>query len=294
MADRQGLVFRQDYYDEPDGWAAMKSLLVDIFDVDLSPLDALGGHDRTSMPSAYFDPSGVCVANLSAFSMPLIINGRRVEAAGWQSGAVRPAYRGRGLYSDLMSATLERCEQQRFEAMVLYTDKPELYEPLGFRIVPQYSFRGPTPRSTAPVLYSRELDVGTDSDLIRQLLRRRRPVSDRLAVVDQAQLFLLNAILDEGVRLSLIEERGAVIAWRMTDDGVFELLDVVAAEIPALADIVSALGVTAASIESFIPPDLLLWQPEAVVEPGPLVFMMRGADDLMPSEPSCLSPMASF
>nr|WP_237351704.1 GNAT family N-acetyltransferase [Rhizobium sp. ACO-34A] len=144
-ADRAGLFFRQDYFDDPAGWSAIKTLLIDIFNVDITALDGLGGHDRTSFPSAYFDGDGRCIANLSAFSMPLMIDGRAIKAAGWQSGAVRPEYRGRGLYQDLIRITLDRCEEQDLEAIVLYTDKPGLYAPHGFRILPQYSFKGPVP-----------------------------------------------------------------------------------------------------------------------------------------------------
>ncbi len=37
--------------------------------VDIGPLDALGGHDRSNMPSAYFDAEGRCVANFAAFNL---------------------------------------------------------------------------------------------------------------------------------------------------------------------------------------------------------------------------------
>ncbi|NVP54759.1 hypothetical protein [Mycoplana rhizolycopersici] len=54
-SDRAGLIFREDYFDDPAGWAAVKALLVDVFGVDVKPLDRLGGPDRTLMSSAWFD-----------------------------------------------------------------------------------------------------------------------------------------------------------------------------------------------------------------------------------------------
>ncbi|SMD16935.1 GNAT family N-acetyltransferase [Rhizobium sp. RU36D] len=295
MSGREGLVFRQDYFDDAAGWAALKQLLIDIFNVDISPLDRLGGHDPTSFPSAYFDAAGRCVANLSAFSMPLVINGHPVKAAGWQSGAVRPEYRGLGLYRELIAATLAWCDNQGYEAIVLYTDKPGLYERYGFRIVPQYSFPGSPPPSLPdrqPV--ARDLHLENDLGLVQTVLSGRTPVSRRLAVVDQSRLFPLNCLLQESVRLSALRHDSVIVAWRRPEPGLFELLDVVGPEIPTLAEILAEIGQQPERVESCIPSDLLDWDSPAVANTGSLVFMMRAPDELLPADPSCLSPLADF
>lgn len=293
-ADRAGLNFRQDYFDDPAGWAAIKSLLYDIFSVDLDPLDTVGGYDRTSFPSAFFDETGRCIANLSGFAMPLIVNGRPVKAAGWQSGAVRPNYRGQGLFRDLIRHTLQRGEEQGFEAVVLYTDKPGLYAPHGFRTVRQFSFRGDAPKPIGGQKPARRLTIESDLGLLQRLLAKRTPVSQRLAVARQAEMFLLNCHLVDDVSLSLMPDEKTVIAWRMTDGGAFELLDVVGEQMPCLAEILGALDLTPASVETFIPPDRLAFDGEPVGDEGPLVLMMRCADKFLPTEPCCLSPMAEF
>ncbi|MBB2820610.1 UNVERIFIED_ORG: GNAT superfamily N-acetyltransferase [Rhizobium esperanzae] len=127
--DSPGLTFRQDYFGDPAGWAALVRLLQDIFGIDIDPLQQLGGPDASSMPFGWFDAEGELAANLSAFALPFVLNGRIVHAAGLQSGAVRPPWRGRGLYRDLTVTALDWCERQGFEAVILYTDKPSLYEP---------------------------------------------------------------------------------------------------------------------------------------------------------------------
>ncbi|MCM2396922.1 GNAT family N-acetyltransferase [Rhizobium sp. S95] len=294
LADRSGLVFRQDYFDDPAGWSAIKTLLIDIFDVDISALDGLGGHDRTSFPSAYFDGDGRCIANLSAFSMPLMIDGRAIKAAGWQSGAVRPEYRGRGLYQDLIRITLDRCEEQGLEAIVLYTDKPGLYTPHGFRILPQYSFKGPAPAISGTPRPARLLDIDRDIDLLRKLLADRMPVSDHFAVADQRLMFLLNCHLIEDISLSLLADGKAVVVWRLADDGAFQLLDVAGSHIPPLAEIIASLGIAPASVEAFVTPDRLSWESEAIADTGSQVFMMRAQDEIYPTGPTCISPMAEF
>ncbi|PWE56145.1 GNAT family N-acetyltransferase [Metarhizobium album] len=292
----QDLIFRQDYFDDPAGWRAISDLLRDVFGVDISPLDRLGGHDRSNMPSAWFDADGRCVANFSAFAMPLMIEGRRVEAAGLQSGAVRPDYRGRGLFRELTRITLQRCEEAGYEAIVLYTDKPGLYLPYGFVTVPQFRFSGPAPAAADMDATARRLDIRQPADLavIRTALASRTPVSNRFAVTDQSLMFLLNAYLVEDVRLSFMDDFSAVVAWRTAEDGRFELLDIAAPAIPPLAAILAALGQRPASVTAHVPPDRLAWQATAEKDEGGLVFMMRCAPDLIPAEPFCLSPMAEF
>ncbi|MBB2673956.1 UNVERIFIED_ORG: GNAT superfamily N-acetyltransferase [Rhizobium esperanzae] len=110
--DSAGLNFRQEYFGDPAGWAALVRLLQDIFGIDIGPLQQLGGPDPTSMPFGWFDADGELAANLSAFALPFVLNGRIVHAAGLQSGAVRPQWRGRGLYRDLTVKALDWCERQ--------------------------------------------------------------------------------------------------------------------------------------------------------------------------------------
>ena len=226
--------------------------------------------------------------------MPLMIDGRVIKAAGWQSGAVRPEYRGRGLYQDLIRITLDRCEERGLEAIVLYTDKPGLYTPHGFRILPQYSFKGPTPATSGTPRPARLLDINRDLDLLRKLLDNRMPVSSRFAVADQRLMFLLNCHLIEDISLSLLADGEAVVVWRMTDNGAFQLLDIAGSRIPSLAEIIAALGIAPASVETLVPPDRLSWEPTVIEGSGSEAFMMRARDELFPSGPTCISPMAEF
>jgi GNAT superfamily N-acetyltransferase len=160
-----GLTFRQDYFGDDAAWAALVSLLKDTFGIDIDPLRQLGGADPTSMPFGWFDDTGTLAANLSAFAMPIVINGRTINAAGFQSGAVRPPWRGRGLYRDVTAKALEWCDQQRFEAVVLYTDKPDLYTPYGFVSLPMHLHAGDAPTPIPATTPSRRLDPWNAEDL---------------------------------------------------------------------------------------------------------------------------------
>ena len=289
-----GLTLRQDYFDDPSAWNALVDLLQDTFSIDVSILDQFDGPDRTSMPFGYFDADGRCVANFSAFSMPMIINGRVVKAAGYQSGAVRPEWRKRGLYRDLMQRAFAHTATEAYELDLLLTDKPALYERYGFRILPQHIFVAQTPTLQKSDLSARQLSLEAPDDLrlIKTLLQDRQPASAQFAVVRQMEMFLLNASFNSAIRLTALGD-DTVVAWTF-DGATFWLLDIVGTAIPSLATIVSALDIEPERIEICFSPDRL--DCEVSLEPydGYTMLMVRGkaAADIV--GPLMLSPMAEF
>lgn len=227
--------------------------------------------------------------------MPLFIKGRVVKAAGFQSGAVLPVFRGQGLYRDLMQRAFAWADKQGFEAGVLLTDKPELYHDYGFRVVPQFSFCGDVTQTVPSDAEAREIDLKNKDDvaLVLRILADREPVSHQLSVVRQSEMFLLNAALDPEIRLSYLPGFNAILAWKLYG-GTLQMLDVAARQIPSMSEIRDALGVAHDRIEAFFPTDRLEWSGDARPYDGSCALMVRG---LQPSDipaPSMLSPMADF
>lgn len=107
-------------------------------------------------------------------------------------------------------------------------------------------------------------------------------------------MFLFNAALMPDLRLDLLEEDGAVIAWQSGEDGTFELFDVAGAQIPALADIIASLRITPPKVRVHFAPDHLDWNGEAIADESDMVLMLRGAEGLRPEKPFALPPMAEF
>ena len=295
MPARNGLIFRQDYFGDTAAWLALSVLLEDTFGIDVTILDRLGGPDPSAVPFAFFDAAGACIANITVFSLPLVVDGVFVRAAGLQSGAVRPDFRGRGLYRAVMQAALDHCDCEGFEAVALLTDTPELYRRYGFCPLALHRFVGPAPAQgkAAPM---RRLDMENEADItaLAGLLDGRRPVSDRFAPLRQKEMFLFNAALDADLRLDLMEEDNAVVAWRIEEDGGFGLIDIVGARIPALADILASLRVTPPHVTVHFAPDHLGWEGRTVPQTGDLVLMLRSAEDLRPALPFGLPPTAEF
>ena len=291
----EGLELRTGYFDHRESFLALAGLLQDIFDIDIALLDGFGGPDLTAMPSGYFDAEGRCVANFSGFSMPLVVDGRLVRAAGYQSGAVRPDYRGKGLYRDLMQRAFDWADRQGFEAGLLLTDKPDLYRPYGFEVVPQHLFRGPMPaiqgKTDARLL---SLDDNGDLALVRAILERRCDVSRRFAVRRATKTFLLNCCFDPDIRLTHLPGLDAVVAWKQEGE-IFRLFDVVTGEMPSLAALVGALGPEAETVEVLFPTDRLDWEGEAVPYRGFCDLMVRvGRVNPVPDLAFMLAPTADF
>lgn len=293
MPERRGLTFRSRYFDDPAAWRALAGLLEAVFDIDVTVMDRLGGPDPSSVPFAWFDAAGACIANITAFSLPLVVDGAVVRAAGLQSGAVRPDHRGQGLYRDVMEAALRHCDDQGFAAVALLTDTPDLYTRHGFRPVVQHRFAGPAPigGEAAP---TRRLDIGRQDDIaaIIRLLDERQPVSARFAPLRQRAMFLFNASLMPDQRLDLLGE--AAVAWRMAEDGLFELLDIAGPALPDLADILASLRIAPSRVIVHFAPDRLGWTGEAIADAGEMVLMLRAPDGLLPQHPFALPPMAEF
>ncbi|MUO79849.1 GNAT family N-acetyltransferase [Agrobacterium vitis] len=292
-----GLTLRQGYFNDPSAFQGLVDLLHDVFGIDIGAQEQLGGPDLTCMPFGYFDRFGRCIANFSVFAMPLMINGTIVTAAGYQSGAVRPGFRGRGLYRDLMQRAYAWAEQAGYRTGILLTDKPALYQPYGFRVVTHRKFGGPVP-GFLPITNGnvRQLDLGKAADLalLRDMLACRQPVSNHFAVVSQAEMFLLNAHFDASITLSLLPSLKAVIAWKCANDGGVKLLDIVAQDIPPLSAILSHLNIQADSVETYFPPDRLSWEGQPVSYEGSCSLMMSGLGLEAAVGPLMLSPMADF
>jgi GNAT superfamily N-acetyltransferase len=292
--DHGSLHFHQDYFGDPARWAALAALLHDTFEIDVGLQMQFLGPDPSSMPFGYFDEAGRCVANFSAFSMPLLIGGRVIKAAGYQSGAVRPEWRGQGLYRDLMQRAFARTRAEGYELDILLTDKPALYEPYGFRTLPQHAFAGRPPAGGTHVPTRRRLSLEDRKDMtvLHRLLESRTPVSGRFAVIRQMEMFHLNACFDPSIVLSLIGQ-SHIVAWK-SDGTTFRLLDVIGETIPSIADILAALDLKPEHVEVCFPPDRLDWPGMPEPYDGYCALMVRGDATGHIDGPFMLSPMAEF
>lgn len=290
IPDTTGLTYRWRN-DEGADRAAVDALRLDTFDFDVRPLDGLEARDPSYTPFSYFDDAGVCVANAAICALPLIVEGKRVEALGVQSVATRPAWRGRGLFRDLMTRALAWCDE-RSDLVLLTTTNPALYGRFGFHEVPQHRFVGPAPHPASAAL-ARPISVAADLRLIKHLFATRTPVSRRVGLVNHQAMFLLAVTGKTPPGLSYMHDFDALVVWETAADGVFRLLDIVGPRIPPLAAILAALEVMPGTVEICFPPDRLDFAGEALPLKKSAGLMARGPF-VGPDTRFMLPPTADF
>ena len=278
---------------DPQHRAALRRLLLDIFDVDISPIDELGLADLTYRAFSYLDTTGSCIANAATFTLSLIIGGKSVNAMGIQSVATRPEWRRRGLSHDLLQRALQWCDTSA-RLTFLMTSIPRFYEPMGFRIVPQFVHVGSAPAASPLALGCRRLNLraGEDRRLLARILRRRVPVSARFAVDGSPGSFVLNLFGRTELSAWYIYAKEAIVVTAERSDGVLCIVDVAAIAMPTLKEIVAAFGDQPKRVEVHFPPDRLAWDGTATPAQTSTVLMVRG--DLEPLEPFMIPATASF
>lgn len=267
------------------------ALLWQVFGLDLSAFNRFEVRGGDYCAHSFLDGDRV-VANVSRFAMPMVIDGERVAAAGVQSVATLPDYRGRGLFRALMERALTDIDA-RYDCALLQTDQPELYYRFGFRVLEQQAFAGVLPSGSAPEAQrSLSLAEAADFRLICSLFEGRAPVSRRFGLLDHLPSFVLNALWYPNWRLTYLPEQEALVVWERSE-GRTRLIDVVGRRLPDSGVIAACLEVQGEEIDLCFPPDRLDGRFSGRAASGKSVLMMRGAIPL-PSQGICLPPTADF
>jgi ribosomal protein S18 acetylase RimI-like enzyme len=224
------LSIRTDYWDDPAATRAFQDFMIAMFNLDFSRWRAGGYWDTDYRPISYFD-AGRVVSNVCVYSLPMVVDGRRVQVAQLSAVGTLPDYRGRGLNRTLTRMAEERATAHPF--LFLFADDEALpfYRKLGFRAViesePVLAIRGVRPQPGA-----RSLDPGCEDDraLLYDLARRRATVSDRLGVLN-AKLVMFHALYTLRDRALYIPQLELVVFCKR-DATRLTIYDVVGRELP--------------------------------------------------------------
>jgi hypothetical protein len=162
----------------------------------------------------------------------------------------------------------------RYGAAKLTTDKPAVYEPFGFRVVPQSRFvlrrRGSAGQGSRPVLEE-------DLPWMRRVLAQRAPQSLHFTTRDPGWLVGIDGVL-HGDGLGLfhrIDALDALVAWD-TREGSLQLLQVVARELPSLEALLAASPWPYDDVVLWFAPDLLAPHAEPIPYPAEDQLMVWG------------------
>lgn len=239
-----------------------------------------GFWDPTYTPFTLFDRDQA-VANVSMFSMPILIDGQQIKAAGIQSVMTDPAYRGRGLMKQLFATMLAEIDKECDTAFLL-TEEPELYTRYGFRSLQEHVFVIPYSQTTAPANNLRPLDFFNEEDLhlIKSLFRAHQPISRTFAPVSHASSFYLNMYNPYfNQKLFYSTDLQVAIVYAIQDD-TLKLYDVIGQELPTLNSLCDQIPHAFQRIEFFFCPDSFTTAPEAVPFPSNTHLMVRGRFDM--------------
>ncbi len=280
-------MYLRSFKDSPELLDKVISLVADVF----SGMDALGvaealGLDWAGVSTPFVKvDGGRVVSHVGVLSVPMVIEGREVAAAGVHAVCTHPDHRRRGHYHAVMGEAMKWCAE-RFETALLFTDQPELYEPFGFRVIRESCF---VPAKAAPgdsggLSGLRKLDwsCGDDVALLRRIACKRSPVSRVLGVASEPSLFAVNA-----ARLPMwySRELDAVVSLSEVGD-VIRVYDVAASTVPSWEELAWQLPAGAERVELCFCPDGLGLEGLATpaVCPCEDYFMARGpfGDDSRP------------
>src|SRR5262245_13883644 len=177
---------RASYADEPDLLPRVRALLGVVFPglpevMDLAAPLGLRW-DRVSTPFVC-ESEGRLISHVGVMEMRFVLAGDEQSVGILHAVATDPAERRRGHYRAVMAEVLPWCDE-RWPTLVLNTGQPELYEPFGFRRIPEHRFvstgpahggRGAATRGDAAPPAFRPLDysLAGDRDRLRALLAER-------------------------------------------------------------------------------------------------------------------------
>lgn len=199
------------------------------------------------------------VAHVGVIDLPLMVDGRRRHVGSIHAVCTDPAQRGRGLGRATMHEALAACDE-RYETVVLTTLIPDFYTPFGFRAVREHAFTGALPaRTRPPAAAPRALTTGAeDVALLRRMLARRAPVSERLGSLEDGTVFAV-AMLLTWADLSRAHYLPAldVVAVYEIAAGTMLLYDVVGEVVPSLDALATEIGTGADRVVTLFAPDQL-------------------------------------
>ncbi|PGZ61607.1 GNAT family N-acetyltransferase [Bacillus cereus] len=198
------------------------------------------------------------IANVAAFSLPLLINGERINAAGIQSVMTHPNFRRQGLMTQLMSRMIEEIDKQ-CNCALLFTETPELYKTFGFKVVQEHLMTIPYDKSNNKDSLLRKLDYHTEED--RQLIHETVDSSQRLSNIFstlnfQSSFYLNMNNSNWNEKLYYSEKLDALIVYEVKDQKL-KLFGVFASVLPVLDELCEEINEEFTEIEFYFSPDQL-------------------------------------
>jgi ribosomal protein S18 acetylase RimI-like enzyme len=196
------------------------------------------------------------VAHVGVIELPLVVGGRQRMVASIHAVCTDADRRGHGHARTLLDAALAHC-RVRYGTVVLTTLIPKFYARHGFRTVAEHAFTRPVLATPSPG--GRRLTEGPeDARLLRRLLERRAPVSQRLGSLESGTVFVLDLLLSgRDFSRSYYHAALDVVTVHEVLGRTLVLYDVVGVTIPPLEALVESIGADVDRVTTLFVPDRL-------------------------------------
>ncbi|PFA10654.1 GNAT family N-acetyltransferase [Bacillus cereus] len=198
------------------------------------------------------------IANVAAFSLPLLINGEKINAAGIQSVMTHPDFRRQGLMTQLLNKMIEKIDKE-CEYAFLFTETPELYKSFGFQIVQEYLMTIPYDKKNNKDSILRKLDFYNEENrnLINEIIENGQRLSNMFSTINYRSSFYLKMYdLKWNERLYYSKKLDAMIVYEVENEKL-KLYGVFAPVLPILDELCEEISESFTEVEFYFCPDQL-------------------------------------
>ncbi|CAM4325482.1 MULTISPECIES: GNAT family N-acetyltransferase [Bacillus cereus group] len=235
-------------------------LFEEVFGITIQTLNDFsekGYWDNTFKAVSFLQDDKV-IANVGAFSLPLLINGERINAMGIQSVMTHPNFRRQGLMTHLLDKIIVEIDKE-CDCVVLFTENPELYASFGFNVVQEYLMTIPYDKNKENDFLLRKLDYYNEENrqLIQETIDSSQRLSNKFSTSNFQSSFYLNMYDAKwNEKLYYSEKLDALIVYEV-DNEKLKLYGVFAPVIPVLDEICGEISERFTEIEFYFSPDQL-------------------------------------
>ncbi|HGH7176296.1 TPA: GNAT family N-acetyltransferase [Bacillus wiedmannii] len=223
----------------------------------LNDFSEKGYWDNTFKALSFLQDDKV-IANVAAFSLPLLINGERINATGIQSVMTHPNFRRQGLMTHLLEKMIVEIDKE-CDCVVLFTENPELYASFGFNVVQEYLMTIPYDKNKDNDFLLRKLDYYNEENrqLIQETIDSSQRLSNKFSTSNFQSSFYLNMYDAKwNEKLYYSEKLDALIVYEVNNEKL-KLFGVFAPVLPVLDEICGEISERFTEIEFYFSPDQL-------------------------------------
>ena len=197
------------------------------------------------------------VSHVAVLECPIMIDEKWYKMAALHAVCTKKDYQKRGFASELVTESLQWAKQTS-DLQILFTDIPSFYERLGFTKLQEHRFLLKQKFSKG-IKEAHAISTPKDDSLFLRCFSQRAPLSKHFWIKDHGEIAsftTLFATYPSYYSLYYCKEFDGFISWYF-EGTTLHLLDIVAASIPKLQDIMQYLPQDIDQIYFYFPTDVL-------------------------------------